>query len=356
VITGAGAKEIRMRPGRYTVEARKDGKVVRRELVNVTKNGRKVVRVSQEPSSQIPELTEWERSVAAQAPGEQVKTVVARLKELNPGFDGNVTPTIEDEVVTGLRFSTDEVDNIAPVRALRGLTRLDCSGTFPRKGKLADLSPLKGLSLKRLECSYTQVSELTALEGMPLTNLYFSFTKVSDLAPLKGMDLVKLAFAGTKVSDLSPLKGMKLQSLAAMYVPAKDLGPLHGMPLTTLDLYQAKGVTDLKPLEGMPLIDLNLSGLPVSDLSSLKDMTSLHSLVLDNVSVSDLTPLRGLKLEALAIKGTKVSDLSVLKTLPLKTLMIDYRPDRKVVLQSCEGLERINNKPAARFWKDVGDK
>ena len=49
VITGAGAREIRLKPGSYTVEARKDGKVVSRELVTVTKNGRQVVRVSQEP-------------------------------------------------------------------------------------------------------------------------------------------------------------------------------------------------------------------------------------------------------------------------------------------------------------------
>jgi serine/threonine protein kinase/formylglycine-generating enzyme required for sulfatase activity len=50
VITGTGAKEIRLKPGRYTVEARKHGKLVRRELVTVTRNGRRVVRVYQEPS------------------------------------------------------------------------------------------------------------------------------------------------------------------------------------------------------------------------------------------------------------------------------------------------------------------
>src|SRR5262249_61540977 len=38
VITGAGAKEIRLKPGRYKVEASKDGKVVRRELVTVSRN------------------------------------------------------------------------------------------------------------------------------------------------------------------------------------------------------------------------------------------------------------------------------------------------------------------------------
>src|SRR5262249_22068760 len=48
VITGAGAKEIRLKPGQYKVEASKDGKVVRQELVTVTRNGRQVVRISHE--------------------------------------------------------------------------------------------------------------------------------------------------------------------------------------------------------------------------------------------------------------------------------------------------------------------
>ncbi len=48
VITGAGAKEIRLKPGRYTVEASKDGKLVTRKLVTVTTNGKEVVRISQE--------------------------------------------------------------------------------------------------------------------------------------------------------------------------------------------------------------------------------------------------------------------------------------------------------------------
>src|SRR5262249_39508417 len=48
VITGGGAKEIRLKPGQYKVEASKDGKVVRQELVTVTRNGRQVVRISHE--------------------------------------------------------------------------------------------------------------------------------------------------------------------------------------------------------------------------------------------------------------------------------------------------------------------
>lgn len=48
VITGAGAKEIRLKPGRHQVEASKDGKLVRRELITVTTNERQILRVTQE--------------------------------------------------------------------------------------------------------------------------------------------------------------------------------------------------------------------------------------------------------------------------------------------------------------------
>jgi serine/threonine protein kinase len=363
VITGAGAKEIRLKPGRYTVEARKDGKVMSRELVTVARNGRQVVRVSQEasppdtkPARRTTEETAWERNVTSLTAAEQVKAVAARLKQLNPGFDGKVAPTIEDGVVTGLQFCTDEVDNIAPVRALTGLTSLDCRGTYPRQGKLSDLAPLKGMSVSRLDCSYTQVSKLTGLEGMPLTRLYCHYTNVSDLAPLKGMALGDLGCASTSVSDLSPLKGMKLQRLGAMSIPASDLAPLEGMPLTMLDLYRTSGVTDLKPLKGMPLDYLNLTGLPISDISVLKGMTSLRMLVLEDMPLADLTSLRGLKVESLAIKGTKVSNLSALKALPLTDLAIDYRADQGESLRSFKGLERINGKPAAQFWMEVGGK
>ncbi|HET6879672.1 MAG TPA: protein kinase, partial [Pirellulales bacterium] len=48
IITGTGAKEIRLKPGQYKVLASKAGKLVSQELVTVTRNGRQVVRVSKE--------------------------------------------------------------------------------------------------------------------------------------------------------------------------------------------------------------------------------------------------------------------------------------------------------------------
>src|SRR5262249_637834 len=42
VITGAGPQEVRLRPGDYRLMASKDGKVVREELVTITRGDRRV--------------------------------------------------------------------------------------------------------------------------------------------------------------------------------------------------------------------------------------------------------------------------------------------------------------------------
>jgi hypothetical protein len=50
-----------------------------------------------------------------------------------------------------------------------------------------------------------------------------------------------------------------------------------------------------------------------------------------------------------------VADLTPLRGLPLKQLGLDFRPERDAeVLRSLTGLERINGKPAAEFWKEQG--
>jgi hypothetical protein len=334
VITGAGVKEIRLKPGQYKVQASKDGKVVRQELVTVERNGRRVVRISKEPARRS-EAERWERSVAAMPAEQQVKAVVRRLKELNPAFDGTVTPTVENGVVTGLKFLTDHVDDISPVRALQGLETLECSGTHPWKGKLADLTPLRGLPLRALTCRSTRVAGLDPLRGMPLTVLNVGWTGVSDLAPLRGMRLTLLTLQNTKITDLSVLRGM---------------------PIKWLDVACARGISDLSPLKNMPLEYLNLTELPVSDLSLLAEMKSLRNLFLDSLAVTNLTSLRGLNLHTLSILNCRVKDLSPLEGLPLKRLRLDFRAERAEFLRSLTGLQEINGKSVAEFWKEVDGK
>lgn len=114
----------------------------------------------------------------------QADAVAKKLQELNPGFDGGITPGIEQGEVTSLTFPADNVTDISPVRALAGLKILGCSGSDLSKGILSDLSPLQGIPLTYLYCANTPVSDLSPLQGMPLTVLQCYTTPVSDLSPL----------------------------------------------------------------------------------------------------------------------------------------------------------------------------
>jgi eukaryotic-like serine/threonine-protein kinase len=279
----------------------------------------------------FPPLDEaWVKKVRDLPAEKQVEEVAAELMRRNPGFDGKTTPAIAEGVVTDLQFLTDDVADISPVRALVGLRTLQCGATVG-KGRLSDLSPLKGMELTSLSYQYTLVSDLSPLKGMKLTWLSCGFSPVSDLSPLTGMPLWSLNCGGTKVSDLSPLKDMKLTQLWCFSTPVSDLSPLKGMPLTGL-ICAGTAVADLSPLKGMKLGVLQFRSAPVSDLS----------------------PLKGMPLQILDCRDAPVSDLSPLKGTPLKVLDCDFKPARDAaILRSIATLETINTKPAAEFWKEV---
>jgi Leucine-rich repeat (LRR) protein len=330
VITGAGVKELRLRPGRYTVAASKNGKLVQQELVTVTRNGRQVVRVSHElpPASTTSEtsvaarsadVAAWERVVAALSAAEQVKAVGARLKELNPGFDGALVPTIENGVVRELEINPEDVTDISPVRVLTRLRSLRCLGKGGHS-PLADLSPLSGLPLNTLVLGGDQLTDLSPLQGMPLTSLTCFAKLVDDLSPLRGMKLRYLRFENGRVSDISPLKGMPLETLT-VWGKVYDLSPLKGMKLVTLHLPGIK-TDDLTPLSDMmTLNNLSISDTAISDLSALKGL-KLTVLNVAGTQVSDLSPLKGMKLTWMTCSGANVSDLSALNGMPLRELNV----------------------------------
>jgi len=232
-----------------------------------------------------PAFQQWMKEVAALPAERQVEAVVKKLQELNPGFDGKVTahwgkdtPQIENGVVTGFGFYTDNVTDISPVRALEGLRNLFCGGHDTGNSRLSDLSPLQGMRLTELRCNSTQVSDLSPLKGMPLTNLDCAYAHVSDLSPLKGMPLTGLRCYGTQVSDLSPLKGMPLTFLDCSDTPVSDVSPLKGIPLTQLFCYGTP-VTDLSPIEGMNLAMVLFTPKSVTKgLDVIRQMKSLKTI------------------------------------------------------------------------------
>jgi serine/threonine protein kinase len=338
VVTGTGVKDIRLKPGSYKVRASKGGRLVRQELVTVTRNGRRVVRISKQPRRitrkprKLTEAERWEKSVAALPADQQVQAVTRRLKELNPRFDGPVEPSIRDGVVIGLRFITDRVCDLSPVRPLRRLQSLECYGTPSNYGKVIDLSPLRGLPLRWLIVSDNHLVDLSPLRGMPLKGLGIARNYgVKDLTPLKGLPLEFLDCSHTSVSDLSPLKRMKLRVLWCDQSFVSDLSPLRRMRLKELRLPYTQ-VADLGPLRGMPLETLALIATPVTDL----------------------TPLRGMALKDLSLTSSRVTDLSPLREMPLTVLRLDFQAERDAdIVRSLKTLQSINGKPAADFWKEA---
>jgi len=181
-----------------------------------------------------PAFPQWMAQVQAMPAEEQITAVSKKLVELNPGFDGNVrgydskaVPEITDGVVTTFSFTSDNVKDISPIRVFTGLASLYCGGSDSGKSRFADLSPLKGMPLRRLNLSRTRVSDLTPLQGMPLWELSCGSTSVKDLTPLRGMALLNFTGYDTKVSDLSPLRQMPLTYVDCHQTPVADLSPLE---------------------------------------------------------------------------------------------------------------------------------
>jgi Leucine-rich repeat (LRR) protein len=219
----------------------------------------------------------WCNEVAGLPAEEQANAVAARLRESNPGFDGEVKPTIASGVVTALDVRADDLTDLSPVRALTHLKALTCSATPPARGKLADLSPLGGMRLTSLWCSNTRVADLSPLRGMPLIALHIDGTEVADLSPLQGMRLKQLHCPSTPVADLSPLQGMRLTHLVIGRTQVADLSPLKGMPLLSLGI-AGTPATDLSPLEGLPLKALGCQVRGERDVELLRSIKTLETI------------------------------------------------------------------------------
>ena len=252
----------------------RDAALLRSLKTLVTINLKPAAEFWKDVDAQLAGFDAWLKQVATMPPEKQVDAVATMLKERNPGFDGKVKHKIEGRAVTVLEFVTDKVTDIAPVRALTGLRMLDCPGSAPGKGQLADLSPLRNLELDYLDCNNTQVSDLSPLKNMNLTYLHCDRTRVSDLSPLKEMKLSYLDCSDTPVSDLSPLKDMKMTQLDCEGTRVSDLSPLKDMKMTLLYCDRTP-VTDLSPLREMPLQKLRCVFKPERDAEILRSIKTL---------------------------------------------------------------------------------
>lgn len=221
------------------------------------------------------------KEVAALPAEQQVARVVAKLKELNPGYDGNEEHKIDKGLVTELTISVVAIQDISPVRALSALEILVCAGESSRTGRLAmlaDLSPLRGLRLKKFNCYNTSVSDLSVLTDMPLSSVECSACRgLADLRPLRGLPLTRLACYGTAVRDLSPIANAPLKELQIFRTSVSDLSPLAGMPLVLLKCCSTK-VTDLSPIKSAPLKKIDCDFDPKRDAELLRAIKTLEEI------------------------------------------------------------------------------
>lgn len=110
--------------------------------------------------------------------------------------------------LTKLYLSNTPVSDLKTLAGMP-LTELMLVGT-----RVRELSPLKGSPLKTLWLNNTQVSNIAPLAGCRLVSLTLEGTRVADLKPLAKMtSLERLHIGGTPVTDLTPLKGLKLKRL-----------------------------------------------------------------------------------------------------------------------------------------------
>ncbi len=234
-------------------------------------------------------LEKWLQDVTALPPEKWLETVVAlpadrqllavetKLWERNPTFDQPAWGhEIKDGAVVGIWVHSD-LSDFSPLHALTGLRTLHCENEASR-GKLTDLSFVKGMKLTSLHCNENRgLTDFTPLEGMPLTDLDCFATGLADLTVLKDMPLTSLRCGLTRVTDLTPLRGMKLTRLDCSRMGIKDLAPLQGMPLTYLACYETQ-VTDLSPLKGMPLEWIKCDFEPERDAAILREIKTLKTI------------------------------------------------------------------------------
>ncbi|MFO1003997.1 MAG: SUMF1/EgtB/PvdO family nonheme iron enzyme [Planctomycetaceae bacterium] len=260
-------------------------------------------------------------------------SVIAEMRNINPGFDGAMVPAFEDDLLVGLDFKTDYVTDISPLRELKHLRTLRMVGNYS-----------------------TAISDLTPLQGLPLLSLHiYNSPQLTDLSPLKGMPIQELRVDGCPIADFSPLAGMPISILMAWSWTGSDLSPLKGMPLTQLNIGGNGKPTDLAPLAGAPLEFLCCNSSGVSDLTPLKGMP-LKTLMCESTLVSDLSPLRSIALQEFIAGRCPISDFSILREMPLTWAKFDIVAKRDLeMLRGIKTLVRINDQRASDFLREWSD-
>jgi WD40 repeat protein len=132
VITGAGPREVRLKPGQYEVQATKGGQLVKQELVTIERGGRQVVKVGLEPPVTPPATAA--RTTPPQPSLYEVRRYVghtAGVQDLCLSPDGTrILSASEDRTLRLWNLKTG-----AELRSFEGHTNCVMGAAFLRDGK-----------------------------------------------------------------------------------------------------------------------------------------------------------------------------------------------------------------------------
>ncbi len=292
VITGAGAKEIRLKPGRYVVEASKDGKLVSRELVAVTNNGRQVVRVSQEAGpvatekDSVAEATDPDRRAA-----EYVLSIGGRIR-VDGGREIKAVAELPQGTfrLTGVELADNkQVTDVglADFKGCKGLAALSLARTGNRisDAGLAHFKDCKGLTVLDLrvtgvgDAGLAHFKDCKGLTVLDLRHTRVTDAGLADFKDCKGLTILNLGNA-RQVSDagLAHFKDCKtLQTLDLAATEVSDAGLLYfkdckGLTALRLDFTQVgdEGLTQFKDCKDLTWLTLKKTKVTAAKFEELK--------------------------------------------------------------------------------------
>jgi len=143
-----------------------------------------------------------------------VRAVAEKLARSNPTFTWNLTGVVVNGAVVELAFPHARLNDLSPLRGL-ALRRLTAWGN-----RISDGRPLRGMPLREVNVDGNPLTDIQWLDQSPIEDLRMSGTKVSDLTVLKKKNLRVLHTAGSAVRDVRPVLGL---TIAEMTVTPKDL-------------------------------------------------------------------------------------------------------------------------------------
>ncbi len=357
-ITGRGAVQvadakngwtIKLDEGRYDLKLQggQDRFEVSQHQVRVRRDDRIRVTVTLKPLAKAngkrqpaglhpwkptPEQQHFFDAVAKLKPEQQIEAVRARLKLVNPDFEGKLEYQVEGGAVTQLALNSPAAGDLWPVAALRGLRRLDCSGTGVERlgpiGRLRELvsldcsdTPLRDLApvakltrLGYLDCSNTSVFDLTPLDGLPLTVLKSpALTAYNERAVAVVNSLQRLkTFNSLAPADWLDRRRQveELRATAVAFTAQKQLERIVALLKAFNPGFDGKLQ---HKIENGRVVDLRFITDQVTDISPFRALPDLERLdcfgsAPGKCRLADLSPLQGLPLTELRCYYTRVAD------------------------------------------------